>query len=304
MDEKELKEAIAGLMKDKSKRDALAEMIVEFVQPGHITVDYVSMLLNTRNLNPGDLLVKKVRKGIEVRTLVPGAMHLKSEITVQDRINYVLDGADVGVTANYWELENGQIGTVESIRTEMMAKLRDYFQGKVFTALASVWNNQNTPSNYTSCAGTVSLAALENAINVINQTVPGGAKAIVGTRALLTPITKFAAFWSNTGNAVTVGSQTKIDEVLNTGWIGNYMGVPLLPLNQIYDNLADYKPLLPTDKILVIGENVGEFITYGNVQTKQWDDMRVTPPQWNLELYQQFGLIVTNAQGIYVIQIT
>ena len=50
------------------------------------------MLLNTRSLKPGDSLVKKLRKGIEVRTLVPGSIHLASEVTVSERVNYVLDG--------------------------------------------------------------------------------------------------------------------------------------------------------------------------------------------------------------------
>jgi len=99
-DEKRIQEAIASLVKDKSQRDALAQIIVEYVQPNHITGEFVSGLLTTRNLKPGDSLVKKIRKGIEVRTLVPGAIHLASEITVSERMNYMLDGADVKVTYN------------------------------------------------------------------------------------------------------------------------------------------------------------------------------------------------------------
>jgi hypothetical protein len=47
-----------------------------------------------------DALVKKVRRGIEARTLVPGSIHLASEITVDDRIVYMLDGVDIKVKAN------------------------------------------------------------------------------------------------------------------------------------------------------------------------------------------------------------
>jgi hypothetical protein len=53
MEEKELKEAIAGLMKDKTQKDALAQLIVEYIQPGHIVVDFMSMLMPSRQLNPG-----------------------------------------------------------------------------------------------------------------------------------------------------------------------------------------------------------------------------------------------------------
>jgi len=97
--ELEIKKAVAEVMKSGDK-EAIAEMIVEYVQPNHITEDFVGMLLNSRNLKPGDSLVKKLRKGIEVRTLVPGAIHLSSEITVTDRVNYILDGSDVKVTWN------------------------------------------------------------------------------------------------------------------------------------------------------------------------------------------------------------
>ena len=109
---KKFKEAYASLAKNKNQREALASLIVEYIDPRHITENVVGLMLNTRNLDPGDALVKKVRKGIEVRTLVPGAVHLASEITVSDRINYMIDGADIKVKANMWELESGELGTV------------------------------------------------------------------------------------------------------------------------------------------------------------------------------------------------
>lgn len=98
MDEKQLKESVASLVKG-GDREALAQLLVEYIQPNHITTDFISLLLNTRNLTPGDALVKKVRRGIKVRTLVPGAIQLASEVTVSDRMNYILDAADVKVTA-------------------------------------------------------------------------------------------------------------------------------------------------------------------------------------------------------------
>lgn len=297
MNEIELNQAVAELLKT-GDRDALAEMIVEYVQPNHITTDFVGMLLNTRSLKPGDSLVKKLRKGIEVRSLIPGSIHLASEVTVTDRVNYLLDGSDVKVTFNEWELENGEIGSIEEIRREMIAKLKDSFQNKVFTALTTVWTAVNTPDNFINVGGAVTNTVLENAIDRINLTT-SGVKAVVGTRSAMAPITKFAAFWSDGSN--TVGSQNAIDEIRQRGLLGRYYGAQLVVLDQIYDNLVDNTAMLPNDKILVIGENVGEFITYGDVKNKQYSDMRPTPPQWFLELYQQFAMLIWNAQGLYVI---
>lgn len=299
-EEKKVQEAIAAMVADPSKRDALAEIIVEYVKPNHLTVDFVSGLLKARTLKPGDSLVKKVRKGINVRTLVPGAVHLASEVTVTERMNYILDGADVKVTYNQWELESGEIGTIQEIRAEMAAKLNDYYINKVFSALTTVWTASNTPNNYTSMGGVITNTALEAAINYINKTTRG-AKAIVGTRAAVTPITKFAAWWTHSDGSTRGYDPNDISTIRRTGWLGEYYGVPIKVVEQIWDNPEDYKKLVPEDKILIIGEEVGEFITYGEVKTKQWTDMNPTPPQWMLEIYQQFGMIIDNAMGIYVI---
>jgi hypothetical protein len=301
MEDKEFKEAVAGIMKDRNQREALAQLIIEYVQPNHITGEIMGYLLNTRALNPGDALVKRVRRGIEVRTWVPGSMSLKSEMTLTDRINYVLDSAIVSVQANEWELESGEIGTIADIKREAGLKLKDYFINKTFTALSTVWTAANTPSNYVDCAGELTQTALENMINRINQTT-SGAKAIVGMKSALMPLTKFGP-WSANGSD-KVASLTVLDEIMRTGWLGSYMGVPVVGLNQVWDNPEDYNALLPTERILVIGENVGEFITYGPEKSKEWSDMRPTPPYWNLDIVQQFGIIIDNAQGIAVIKVT
>lgn len=297
MDETKFKEAMAALLKD-GNRQALAELLVEFIQPQHLTVDFIGLLLNTRSLSINDVLVKKLRKGIKVRTLVPGRIHLASEITVSDRINFVLDGADVKVMYNQWELDSGELGSIEDIRREMSLKLRDYYMSKVFLALSTIWSAVNTPSNYTFVGGALTAGALENAIDTINQTT-SGVKAVIGTRAALTPITKFGAFWSDGVNTADVPDN--IREIMQTGFLGRYYGARIIALDQQYDNPQDYTPLIPTDKVLVIGENVGEFITYGEVKTKEYSDMRPTPPEWYLELWQQFGMIIDRADGIFVL---
>lgn len=198
----------------------------------------------------------------------------------------------------------GELGTVDSIRSEMLAKLRDYYMNKVFTALTTVWTAVNTPNNFTSVATTLNATVLKAAIDYINQTT-GGVKAVVGTRAALTPITTFGAGWADGySTPVSQAVPENIREIMATGWLGRYYGAPIIALQQQYDNPEDHNALLPTDKVVVIGHNVGEFITYGDVKSKQWSDMNPTPPQWYLELYQQFGMIVDRAEGIYVIKIT
>ena len=127
-------------------------------------------------------------------------------------------------------------------------------------------------------------------------------KAVIGTRAALTPITTFGAGYVD-GTSVSQIVSDNIREIMATGWLGKYYGAPIVAIEQQYDNPEDYNALIPSDKVLVIGNNVGDFITYGDVKTKQWNDMSVTPPQWYLELYQQYGLILDKVEGIFVLKV-
>lgn len=303
MDKNKAQESFAALASDKSQRQALAEWITEWIQPNHYTREIMDLMLPTRSLNLGDALVKKVRSGIEVRTLVPGAVHMASEITVLDVANYMLNGADVKVHANLWELESGELGTVEAIRSEMLAKLTDFFVTRTYNALTNVWDAVNTPNNYAT-GSVITATLLEDAIDEVSYRM-GRARVVLGARNTLLPITKFGAFWDNGAGSPTIwGSEQRINEVHQNGWLGRYYGTDIVGLDQKWKSPTDYTTMIPEDKVLVIGDNVGEFITYGPVREKQWEDMNPTPPVWILELYQQYGMLIDNASGIYVINLT
>lgn len=302
--DKKYQEAIASLMSDKDKRDELAELLVEYIDPGHITTDFVGMLLNSRALKQGDALVKKVRKGIKVRTLVPGTVHLADEFTIEERLHYSLDGADIKVTASEWELESGELGTVEDIRGEMLKTLKDYYQNKVFSALTSVWTAGNTPDNYSTVATAVTESVLKSAIQQIAQMI-GGPIVVAGVRSVLNPITEFGAFWADPASTPAYHAlDTQLQKIMDDGILGKYYGAEIVVIDQNYDYPDTNNSLVPTDKILVMGKQVGEFITYGDVRDKQYTDPKPTPPQWFFEIYQQFGMIIDNADGIYVINIS
>jgi hypothetical protein len=88
--------------------------------------------------------------------------------------------------------------------------------------------------------------------------------------------------------------------------VENYRGVSnIVRLKQIFDE-TEYpkRALLPNDYVLVVGDNIGEFITYGGPQTKEWTDMEPTPPYWNFEVWQQFGMMIWNAQGLVKIEVS
>lgn len=297
MEDKELQNAVAELMQ-KPDKQAFAEFITETVQPGRIVDDWVGMLLNYRQLNAGDILVKRVKKGIKVYSHVLGSEPMQSQMTLTDRVAYTLDTALVSVWANMLDLQNGRFGTAQDLISEMQIKLREYYINKVFTALSTIWTTSNTPNNYTSVGGSVTSTVLNNAIARIDNTT-NGVKAIVGTKEALRPITTFAQWSVDGSNAALI--QSVATEVANNGMLGSYRGIPLVVAQQSFDYPDTNQKMIPSDKILVIGENVGEFITYGDPITQEWVKYETVPPTWNYALGQQFGFIIDNANGIYVI---
>jgi len=301
MDEQKFKEAIAQIA--KTDKRALAELIVEYVDPKHVTQDIVGMFLNTRALNPGDALVKKVRRGIEVRQMVPGQDTLASQITVKEVVTYNLDTAYAEVAHNEWEVESGEIGTVDEIRREMMAKLSDFYVVKVMNALYTLATlNDSTNFWYVT---SLTRSALEDAIDSIAD-IAGNVRSVVGRRPTLAPITKFAGYRAAYGATETtapiVPVPSALEEIRRTGWFGQYYGANFISLEQVWDNPYDRNGLIQDDLIVVIGDNCGEFITYGDVREDQWTDMVTAPPTWHIRIYQQFGLLFDRMENVGIIR--
>jgi hypothetical protein len=56
VNKKKFKKAYAAMAQDKNKRDALASLITEYIDPRHVTENIVGLMLDTRRLEPGDAL--------------------------------------------------------------------------------------------------------------------------------------------------------------------------------------------------------------------------------------------------------
>jgi hypothetical protein len=299
----ELKVAMSSVAKTDKK--ALAELIVSYVDPKHITLDIAGMFLNTRALKPGDAIVKKVRRGIEVRQFVPGQTTLSSQITLKDVVNYNIDQHYVQVSHNLWEIESGEIGSVESIRAEMKAKLNDFFQTRIMTALYTLASIDDD-TNFYYMTAPITRTVLESAIDKINDEA-GGVKAVVGRRTALAPVTKFAGYRQAVGStestAPMVAVNSVLEEIQRTGWVGTYYGTTFMALPQIYDNPYDRNELIRDDLVVVVGDKLGEFITYGEPKEDQWTEMSTAPPTWYIRTYVQHGMILDALENAVIIRL-
>lgn len=315
----EYRKALAELA--RTDKRAFAEIITEYIDPVYLSLDVLGNFMGTREMKFGDILVKRFRGKYHVQQIVPGQVTLGEQIVVRDKaVSMNLDILSAKAEYNVLELEHGGPQfTPEQIRQDIQAALREKLVMRTWNALGNIWSATNQSaltitnsgvSNYIASGGTLTSTALDDAIDHVNYW-SGSVRAIIGTEAALAPLTTFGQYKifssPNVDNYVATNGQPAgtFRNVSPYGTardyaVESYRGVNnIVRIPQIFDN-TEYPPvpLLPTDFVLVVGENVGEFITYGGPQFKEYVDNRPTPPYWNYETWIQFGMMLWNARGI------
>lgn len=309
-----------------TNRKAFAEVITEYIDPVYLSLDLAGQFMNTREIQLGDMYVKSFKGKYHVQQIVPGQITLGEQITVRNKaMSYNLD--ILSAKAKYNELELAHGGPAyrpETVRSDVRKALEEKLVMRGWNALANIWTTANASaltysgssvSNFIDAGGPLTSTALDQAIDHVNYWSPG-VRTIIGTEQALAPLTTFGQYKLISGtlgdNYVTLDGRP--EGTFNNGspYANNYAGVEsyrgvsnIVRLKQIFDE-TEYpkRPLLPTDFVLVVGEDIGEFITYGGAKTKEWTDMEPTPPYWNYETYIQFGMMIWNAKGLVKIKVT
>lgn len=302
-----------------------AEVITEYVNPVYLTLDLASTFMPTREVQLGQTLVKKFKGKYHVQQIVPGQITLSEQIIVRQKaLTFNTDILSAKAGYNVLELEHGGPAyTPEAIRSDVDAALEEALLMRGWNALANIWNAGNASaltipgaaySNFIDAGGPLTATALDNAIDHVNFW-SGKVRTIIGTEAALAPLSTFGQYrlisGVNTDNFVTIngapaGTFQNVSPFGGNYGVESYRGVSnIVRMPQIFDR-SEFppRPLLPNDFVLVIGDDIGEFITYGGPQTKEFIDNEPTPPYWNYETWVQFGMMVWNARGLVKIKVT
>jgi hypothetical protein len=314
MEKTEIMKALASVAKDVGKpngaqRSAFAQVILESIEPNHLSFDILSSFMPTRSLNPGDQLARRVRKGIPVRTFVPGTTHLADQIAVRDVMVHAIDYIVAKVRYSLWELQRAELGTMETFRSDMQSAMIDEIVNRAFSLLSTVWTQFNGGSNYTNAVSTgLTQDNLAAAMEVVLRRA-GQVKAIVGTRVALLPLynTLGVVVTPVAGStSVTTGLLDILSEWQRTGRVITFRGAPLVELPQIYKRDLDGfdTPLLPEDKVIVVGDNAGEFILYGGIESQEHTDTSIEPPDYSLAMWRGFGMIVDRPENIAILKVS
>ena len=317
----EFKQAVAEVAKTandaRGYRTAYADLVIETVEPNHLSLDLFSAFMPTVQKNKGDQIGRRVRRGrYPIRTMVPGSKHLTDVLSYQEFYTMMFDRLIAGTSHNVWEIQSGEVGTVEQMRTELRADLFDEIVSKVFSLLSTVWTAGQTPSNFLDQSGTgVTQTGLETMMEtVLNYS--GQVKAIVGSRAALLPIYKFAQYrefvLTGTGTDRAAFPTAALDEFLRTMKVSTYLGVPIVELPQVYRNRLDANTtsswrgtgqrMIPTDKVLVIGGNAGQVVLMDGFEYQDYTDPTTQPANYVLHGWQAYGMIIDDVQQIGIIK--
>lgn len=314
--------ALAELARED--RSAFAEVITEYVDPVYLTLDLAGAFMNTREMKFGEILVKRFKGKYHVQQIVPGQITLAEQITIRDKaMSIALDILAAKAGYNTLELEHGGPQfTPEQVRTDVQASLREAILMRTWNALGNIWNSTNAGnltipgsgnSNFLDASGPLTATVLDDAIDHVNFW-SGGVRAIIGTEQALAPLSEFGQYQILSGstndfyvtqNGVPAGTIRNVSPYGRDFGVETYRGVTnIVRIPQIFDRSEwPPRPLLPTDFVLVVGENIGEFVTYGGPQYKEYVDNEPTPPYWNYETWLQFGMMIWNARGLVKIAV-
>ena len=321
MDREQLKKAVAEVAKTaaeaKGMRTAYSDLVMEVAQPNHLSLDLFNAFMPTVQKNPGDQIGRRVRRGrYPIRTMVPGSKHLHDVLSYQEYVAFMFDRLIAGTSHSVWEIQSGEVGTVDQMKTELRLDLFDELVSKVFGLLATAWNGTATPSNFLDASGTgLTQAGLDAMMETVLNNA-GQVKAIVGSRAALLPLYRFAQYrefvLSGTGTDRVAFPTAAFDEFLRTGKVSTYMGVPVIELPQVYRNRLGANAngnlnnpqdrMIPTDRVLVIGDQVGQIALMGGFEYQDYTDPTTQPANYVVHGWQAYGLILDNVGALGVIK--
>jgi hypothetical protein len=246
-----------------------------------------------------------------------GSKHLTDVLSYQEYYTMMFDRLIAGTSHNVWEIQSGEVGTLEQFRTELKADLFDEIVSRVFSLLTTAWTASATPSNFVDASGTgVTQTALDAMIETILN-YSGEVRAIMGTRAALLPIYRFAQYkefvLTGTGTDRGFATTDAFREFTGSNRVSSYLGIPLIEMPQVYRNRLDANAnslswrgvaqrMIPTDKVLVIGGQPGQVVLMDGFEYQDYTDPTTQPANYVLHGWQSYGLVLDDVQQIGVIR--
>jgi len=295
MDRKELTEAFAkamqlGLSQEDTRR-AIAVKIVKSISDSMEQSDIASLILPKEYIPLGQTVEFKVPGKLKVYwheagSYAPRTQMVNKVFSIPTSLVSAHPECELGL------LEAGRYGSMQDLIDAAKEGLQGAINAKIWNTL--IGSITSTKKNYATSSGKLTMAALNEAINYVEDQV-GGAVAIVGRKNVLGSLLDF-----NTSTyEVGVYSDSVKDQIMKTGKINTYRGIPVIGLNQWRD--AYGKVTVNEGSVLVVGKNVGRYVVSQELRSQ--DAIDVDNLVWHIHLYMRVGCGVIFPERMYRIVI-
>lgn len=271
-------------------RRAIALIVLNYVDEQVQREDLESLLVDVTRFNIGETPQWISHRGIKAYVHEPGTIAPRSVIT-QEVLTITTEQVSVHPEFELNQLRAGRYGTVADVRDMAVQELLGRKYSIIWTTILG--SISSTDENYGTFADADAVAtkgaALNTAIDYVEDESPGGARAIVGRRTALTWINDLDGY-----------SDTVKDLIHFNGVLGSYRGVPIIRLHQYTDGYGNR--LITDNEILVVG--TGSTKLGRNQDLEVLDDINIDDKMWHLRMDEQYGVVVHYPLRNYRIQIT
>lgn len=286
----EMRQAI----KNPDDRRAVAEKITKSIKDSIDQRDLVSLIMNKERVELGTKVEYTLDSKLKAYWHEPGSYAPRTGMYQKVfTVPTWMVSAHPAYELN--QLEAGRYGTAQ----DQIVAARDAILGAIN---ARVWSTlsgaiSSSDDNYATSAGGLTRASVENAINWVEDQV-GGVAAIVGRRNLLYNVLGYNV--DTSAGDVGLYSDDMKDQIMKTGRIGTYYGVPLVGLPQWRDGYG--KLTIPQDEVLVVGRDMGKYVVSRDMRSL--DDIDIDSLTWHIHIWMMVGLAVFFPERMYKIKIT
>lgn len=265
------------------ERRAVAQIIVRQLRDEQDKQDITRILgVTQETFKEGDTMQFVTRKGGKAYVHAPGSAAPRSTIT--NRVQ-TLEAENVSVDMEFQldQLRQGRYGSMNEVRQEARKAL-EYRKWKIMwdtlrgSVGASHANYRATGASSTSAQKAVALDAV---IDLVEDEV-GGASAIIGRRSDLNWLLRW-----DSSNGMNYSDNTK-DQLLRTGRMATYRGLPIIPLNSWQD--AYGAEVIASGEIMVLNPTT---LKIGVTKSQDvFDDFDPHARIWSIVLNEMYGCAV------------
>jgi hypothetical protein len=264
--------------------DVVTTKMVEEIRKEDITPFFADI----DTFNVGDTPEYTFNKGLKAHVHEPGTYAPRSTFT-QRTITIGTELVTVHPEMELSQLQAGRYGTMATMKNMAREELLGHKNSILWTTLINSIPSTAPEGNYRSYASTASNAIkkdlLVSGIDYVDDTAPGGIKAIVGRRSVLGFLNELGS--ENTG---TYYSEQMKQRIEGTGGslIGDFRGIPLVALHQYTDGYDVNR--INADNIMLVANDTTKLAVTEPISTLE--DINIDDRMWHWRVSEKYGAAV------------